>query len=516
MTSSKILFYLCLAFIVGVALESVFRIPQFILWIFLFVAVFVIFASLLLFMRSHSLWQAFVVSGFCLMFLVLGVLRLQISEFNIVNDKLSNLNDTEQDIVLTGTIIKEPDLRERSQKLKIKTDNFNSTVLVTTSRYPEYNYLDKIKITGKLQTPMETEEFSYKNYLLKDHIYSVMYFSEIQPALQKPGVCKLQTPGFCKNSFYFGVLWVKQKMRQSIKNNFLPPYSSILRGVILGDKSAISQEVKDKFRAAGLSHIIAISGMHVAILGAIVLNLLLWMGLWRGQAFYVAVAFILLYVVLVGFPASAVRAGVMGIVYLLGQKIGRQTMSSRIIVLAASIMLLANPLLLFYDIGFQLSFLAVLGLILFEPIMKNFIKILALKLLKFEIKKNWEKGLSLFTVTISAQVFTLPIIVYNFGNVSLVSILTNVLILPIIPAVMFFGFLSAATGAVFGLLGWFLSVPCYFLLRYIFWIVDMLSGQWAFLVVKNVSWMWVVVCYLFLGFATRYLNKKVRTKFLDF
>ena len=527
MTSSKILFYLSLSFIVGIFLESVIsiqggpasggKIPQFVLWVFLFIAVLLIFKQFVI--RGNPLLIRVnpLIMGFCILFLVLGILRLQISEFNIAGDELSKLND-KGEISLTGVIIGEPDVKDTSQKLKIKTYDFGSTVLATTNRYPEYKYLDEVKITGKLETPIETEEFSYRNYLLKDHIYSVMYFSKIETTGKASG-----DPSFAKalagkpfSAIYSGILWLKAKMRQSIRISFLPPHSSILEGVILGNKSAIPQEVKDKFRITGLSHIIAISGMHVVILSSIVMYFLLFLGFWRNQAFYGAVIFILVYIVLVGLPSSAVRAGIMGIIYLLGQKIGRQAMSLRVIVLAAGLMLLLNPLFLFYDVGFQLSFLAVLGLILFEPILRNFIKFLAFIFFRIKFKEKYENFLMLFTVTISAQIFTLPIIIYNFGNISFVSIFTNILVLPVVPGIMLFGFLSALAGVIFSFLGWLLSLPCYFLLIYVFWVVDIFVGPWAYKIIPDVSWVWAAVSYVFLGIAIRYSNKKLRMKFLDY
>lgn len=486
MTSSKILFYLCVAFVVGIFLESVFETPQNILWGFLFLGVVGVFAGV-----KNPIIAIF---GFCVLFLVLGILRMQISEFNIMNDKLSKLNDKEE-IILTGVVNDEPDLKDNSQTLKVKVENCNNTILVTASRYPEYKYLDRLKITGKLETPMETEEFSYKNYLLKDYIYSVIYFPKIE---------KLGKPQGSTFSFvYSGILWIKDKMRNSIRNNFLPPQSSLLEGVILGDKHVISQDIKDKFRNTGLSHIIAVSGLHIVILSSIVMYILLMLGLWRNQAFYGAIIFILIYVALVGFPASAVRAGIMGIIYLLAQKLGRQTTSTRIIVLVAALMLLFNPLLLFYDVGFQLSFLAVLGIILLDPIIKSLVK----------IPSKYQNTLSLFTVTISAQIFTLPLIIYNFGNISFVSIFTNILILPVIPAIMLFGFLSSIAGIIWASLGWVISLPCYFLLSYVFWVVDVFSKPWAYKVIENVSWTWLAVFYIPLAVFLRYFNKKLYTRF---
>lgn len=501
MTSSKVLFFLSVAFIIGIFFESVIIIPQFVLWTFIFLGILGIIFSF--FIKK----DIFIVFGFCTLFLVLGVLRMQISEFNIANNKLSKLNGTGE-IILAGVVIDEPGMKDSSQSVKIKVDNYGDTILVTKNLYPEYKYLDKVGITGKLETPMETQDFSYKNYLLKDRIYSVMYF----PKMQIIG----KSNGNILSKVYSVILRIKDKMRQSIQNNFLPPQSSVLEGMILGDKNAISKDVKDSFRITGLSHIIAVSGLHIVVLTSIIMSFLLFLGIGRNLSFYAVVVFILVYVALVGLPSSAVRAGTMAIIYLLGQKLGRQAMSSRMIVLAGAVMLLFNPLLLFYDIGFQLSFLAVFGLILLEPIIRYGVKFLINVFLKIKVKEKYENILMLFTVTASAQIFTLPIIIFNFGNISFVSLFTNILILPVIYYVMFFGFLSAVVGVVLSSVGWVISLPCYFLLKYVFWVIDIFSKPWAYKIISNVSWVWLAVSYLFLGAVTKYFSQKLRIKFLDY
>jgi len=497
MTSSKILFFLSISFIIGIFLESLVKIPQFILWIFLFLAILTILVSFLIRGNSFGIRKYSLVAGFCILLFIIGILRFQISEFNVANDKLSQFNGKGQ-VVLEGIISGEPDVRENSQKLTVEVGN--SRILVTTNKYPEYVYLDSIKLTGELEEPMVFEDFNYKNYLLKDHIHSVMNFSKIE--------FYGKSKGNLMQKIYSEILWFKGGLRQSIQNSFLPSQSSVLQGIILGDKSAISQDIKDKFKFVGLSHTIAVSGMHVAVLSSIIMSFLLLLGLWRGQAFWGAAIFICIYIVLVGIPASAVRAGIMGVIYLSSQALGRQAVGARIIVLVAVLMLLANPLLLFYDIGFQLSFLAVSGLIYFEPVFRSFIKFLTKKLLNKKIEGKYENAFTMFTVTISAQIFTLPIIIYNFGIVSVVSPITNILVVPIIYYVMFFGFLSSLVGMVWGSLGWILSLPCYFLMTYFLWVVDIFAKPWAYKNVSGVSWIWLPASYLILGFTVWFLNRK--------
>jgi len=341
---------------------------------------------------------------------------------------------------------------------------------------------------------------------MKDGIYSVMNFPKVE-LLEKE---KNEGPSFV---VYSQILWFKQKLRESIRNNFSPPQSSILEGTILGDNGAMSQDLKDKLNITGLRHIVAVSGTHVVILSSIIMSLLLAMGLRRGQAFYIAIIFICLYIILTGLPASGVRAGIMGGLYLLAQKLGRQSMGSRVITSACAVMLLINPLLLFYDVGFQLSFLAVLGLIYLEPLIRGFLKFIIKGFYKKDIKEKYENLFSMFSVTFAAQIFTLPVIVFNFGNISWVSPITNILVLPIVYYLMICGFLSSVAGIFSGALGWVLSIPCYVLLNYFIWVVDSFSKSWMYKTIENVSWIWLAVSYFTIALLTRFLNKRYVQKF---
>lgn len=490
MSASKILFFLCISFVCGIFLQLVLKIPQGFVWGILVFGIVTIFGSL--FIKQNFLS----VTGFCLLFLALGVLRAQIGEFNIFNDKLSKLNDKQEKIVLEGVVAGAPAFSNNSQKIKV--GSAGSVVLVTTNRYPEYNYLDKVKITGKLKTPEITDGFNYKNYLLKDGIYSVMDFPKIETTGK-------ENPSFLQK-IYSGILWVKERLRESIRKNYLPPQSLILEGTIVGDSGAMTSDLKNKLNVTGLRHIVAVSGTHIVILGAILMPFFLMLGLMRGQAFYLSITTIWFYVALTGLSASGIRAGIMGTIFLLAEKLGRQKSAGRVIVLAAAAMLFLNPLLLFYDAGFQLSFLAALGIICLDPILKQFFNRIT--------KSKAQNAMSMISSTFSAQIFTLPILVYSFGNVSIVAPITNILILPIVTPLMVLGFLSSFFGIFSNILGWIFFVPTWVLLTYFVKIIDMFSAPWMALMIKDVPWPWLFISYFIIAASTSYLNKKYRQNFV--
>jgi len=500
MTVSKIFLYFCLFFIGGIFLNLVIHIPQLLMLFFLILGIILISIPPSLHFRKRA---GFVVIGFCLLFLVAGIWRHQVSELQILNGKLQIYNDIEKAITLTGVVATEPDIREKSQKLTIKSEQLtidnqqlaiSNEVLVTTNRYPEYQYGDKLKITGKLKTPQVFEDFNYKDYLKKDGIYSVIDFPKIELIERNQG-----------NFIYAKILVLKENLRESIEQNLSPPQSSILGAIILGDKRKISEEWKNKLNYAGVRHITAISGLHVTILTSILMTLLIGFGLWRQQAFYFAIILIAIFIIMTGLQPSAIRAGIMGGLFLLAQHLGRLSTSSRAIVFAGALMLAQNPLLLRLDVGFQLSFLAILGIIYLSAIFRDWLKFIP-----------WLQARSILAMTFSAYLFTLPILIYNFGYFSLVAPITNILILPLLPFIMGLGFIFGLSGIIFQPLGWILSWPAWLLLTYLTKVVDVLSSfSWSAYTLE-ISWIWLPISYLILGLITWRLNESQKLKFLNY
>jgi len=490
MTPSKILFFLCLSFVTGIFLELIIRIPQ------IFVCGFLLLGIIFVFSAFFTKRIGFVL-GFCVLFLAMGILRVQISEFNIANDKLSKLNGAGQ-VTLTGIIYDEPDVRDTSQKIKVKVGD--SIILVTTKIYPEFKYLDNIKLIGKLEAPQVTDEFNYKNYLLKDHIYSVMAFPKIS-AISGP-----RSAGEVNifQKIYSKILFAKEKLSQSIQQISLPPHSLLLEGIILGNNKNITQDLRDKLSNSGLRFLTAISGVHVIILSAILVSLLMFFGFSRISASSLSLIFIWLYIVITGFSASGIRAAIMGSIFILAGVLGRQNTSSRTIILAASLMLLQNPLLLIYDIGFQLSFMASMGIIYLKPLLDFLFKKL--------FKDNLKELTDILAATFSAQIFILPLTIYNFGVLSLSAPIASILILPVMPWILSFGFAFSIVGIFSNFLGSILYIPCYILITYFLKVMDLLS-QPQFAKSINISWLWIAIFYVLIFSSTYFLNKKTAEDF---
>ncbi len=503
MSPSKTLFYLCISFVAGITLASLVVIPQIFVWGIFLLGLAIITISFLV-NKNFA-----VVAGFCVLVLVLGMMRFQITQFTIDNNQLRKLNDAPDKITLVGQISDQPDVREALQKLTVatqkmivngKSSSIQGNVLVTVNT-GTYHYLDTILITGKLKTPAVFDDFNYKNYLLKDNIYSVMDYPKIQLVSSKHSYTIFSYS-------YEKILFFKEKLKTAMAYNFSGHQLMLLQGVLLGENTTMSQDLRDKLNAAGLRYLTAISGVHIIVISMILMSLFLALGFWRGQAFYFSLAFIWLYVALTGFTASGIRASNMGSIFLLAQKLGRQNTSARTITLAAVIMLLQNPLLLLYDVGFQLSFMASLGIIYFKPLLEGVIKIVT--------KEYSPHVVEMLSVTLTAQLFIAPIMIYNFGNVSLVAPLTSLLILPIMPLLMITGFLSSVAGIFSSGLGWVVSLPCWFLLMYFLKILDIFSQPWALATLPNISALWLVGYYAIVVFLIWYLQKYKKPAFLGY
>jgi competence protein ComEC len=436
---------------------------------------------------------------------------------------LRKLNDLEEKITLTGIVSAESDLREKSQKLTIKIKLVENSpletedkVLVTTGRYPEYKYGDKLTVIGKLEAPPVFESFNYQDYLKKDGIYSVMGFPEIELVGQNFGSpIGEEDKGLFftftsfRSSVYKVLFSFKNKFKEISRQFISPPEVGILEALIFGDEENISQDWKNKLNITGTRHIAAVSGMNITIISFLILNFLLLLGFWRNQAFYFTIILLTLYILMIGAPASAVRAGIMAGLFLLAQHLGRASQSGRLVVFAATFMLAINPLILRLDVGFQLSFLAILGMIYLQPFFSDFFKKIPNPKF-FPVKTT-------FSATVSAQIFTLPILVYNFGYIPLLSPITNILIVPFLAPITILIFIFALSGMIFSVFGWILFWPTWLALTYITAIIDRFS-ELSFISVRleNVHWIWLIISYLILGFLTWRVQEKQKLKFLQY
>ncbi|MBU1045774.1 ComEC family competence protein [Patescibacteria group bacterium] len=476
--AAKIIFCSGLSFVIGIFFGLILRNA---FWLIGSVFLFLVLVSF--FLLKKSKW-VFIIS---LIFFSMGFMRAECFQKDNFEKEVEKFFGAEVEI--SGIIIKEPDINQGSQKIIVKLEEINNQKIATQERilafvpfYPRYEYGQSVEISGKIEKPPEFEGFDYREYLFRQGIFAVSFSPEIKIIGNGNHLSLSQR-------FFQGILAMKNKLRESIYRNFSVNSSLLLGAIILGDKSRLSPELEETLNKAGIRHLTAISGMHVMILMNILMLGFLGLGLWRKQAFFLTIIFILFFIIFTGFQASTIRAGIMGFLYLFGQILGRQSDSSRAIVFGAAVMLAFNPFLL-NNIGFQLSFLAVLGINYLFPIFSRWLRRIP----------NFLELRNVLAMSLAAQIFTLPILISNFGYISLVAPITNVLILPLLPFILVFGFLSALFGLFAGIFALIFIFPCWLILSYLQIISNFFASLAFSSISLKISWVWIIFYYLFLSY----------------
>ena len=475
----------CLAFIVGVCIGSFVSVPFLILY----------GASLVGLVIAVLGWgnRKVRVIGLCLIFCMLGILRYELSLPQVTEHDIQFYND--QEVRFLGVVKSEPDVRKNHVKLTIKAvqgienipKQINGNILIKTSLYPEYHYGDLLDITCKLQAPEPLEfetsagirTFNYDKYLARFEIYSVCYRPKVELAGNEYG-----------NVIMASLLNIKGSFMEAVQQSLPEPQASFLGGLILGTKKAIPDDLMESFNRTGTTHIVALSGYNITIIAVLILNMCKHLWISRKGAFWVSLGAIAFFVLIAGAQASILRAGIMGLLVLLATQLGRASRITNVLALAAIVMLIINPKVLVFDAGFQLSFLATIGLVYVSPLLEKYFKWMPST---FEIKAS-------LVATLSATIMTLPLILFQFGRLSVVAPLVNVLILPAIPIAMGVGFITGLLTIIWIPLGQAFGWIVWTILSYIIFMVEAFAKfNFASFEIGQISWLWLAGGYCLLA-----------------
>ena len=448
------LMWISLVFLAGIVLGSLVSVS---IWVWVGLAlVFVVLAILSRVLNLSSLrqgsGQAFFFlpstwlraslqpfSFILLIALALGAARYQktIPKFDAFH--IAFYNDREYDLLITGTLSEPPDYRDTYTNLRIavqKVDTGDSElpvhglILVRVTNNQIFHYGDALRFRGKLKTPPTNEDFSYQDYLAAQNIYSYVTNAEVTVLPEKGG-----------NPIIAALYAFKDKSLENIYRMFPDPESSLLAGILLGVDTGLTKELQQAFKNTGTAHIIAISGFNISIIAGIFFAFFArFLGDRRGAI--VAIVGIVLYTFIVGADAAVVRAAVMGSLALFAKQVGRRQTALNTLLVVAAAMCVWNPLYV-WDVGFQLSFFATLGLILYATPFSQFANQIIVKYFPASAAEKIAELFSEFVLlTLAAQLTTIPIMAYHFQRISLVSFIANPFILPAQPAVMILGGLS--------------------------------------------------------------------------
>jgi competence protein ComEC len=387
----------------------------------------------------------------------------------------------------TGIVISEPEDRDNSRRFVLKAEN-GEKVLVLVPLYTDVAYGDRMKVSGKLERPGIIEDetggrpFDYGKYLAKEDIYHTLSFAGVEVVSRGEG-------GVIKSRLF------------KIKNNFIghvqkilaEPYASLLLGLIIAGRDALPTDILEEFRRAGVVHIVVLSGFNITLI-ALFMKKIFQAGFlvagwskWPQAPALASIFGVGLFVIMTGGEATVVRAALMALTVIVAGFFGRKYSAPRALVFAGFLMLWHNPKILIYDPSFQLSFLATLGLIYAMPPLE---KLLGFITEKFQIRE-------ILAQTISTQIAVLPLLAYSVGDISLVSLPANLLILLVVPWTMFLGFIAVLLSYASVILAWPIAFLAQVLLSWILFVSHVLGSlSFATVSIPDISFGLVIISYL--------------------
>ncbi len=447
------LLWTSLSFLAGIVLAANVSLPT---WAWALIALAFFLLSLSLRRTPLTIYQ-FTLSTFHTLlpiFFFLGASYFQFRQPRIDAFHIAFYNDRAYDLLITGSLAEPPDYRDTYTNLRINVEAVDTgdgdlpvsgKILVRVDPNEPYTYGERIRLRGQLKTPPENEEFSYRDYLARQGVYAYMTSAEVT-----------RLPGNGGNFIYKLIYRLKTHLVENTYKIFPDPEASLFAGILFGVDTGLPRELQEAFKNTGTAHIIAISGFNIAIISGVFFTTFKALLKNERMAAGLAIIFVFLYTFLVGADAAVLRAAVMGSIAMFAVLVGRKQATLNTLAFVALLMALLNPQVL-WDIGFQLSFLATLGLILYAEPFSNITAQLLIKIFKVNDTAILRIINDNVILTLAAQVMTIPIMMYYFNRISIISFIANPFILPVQPAVMILGGIAVFASLIFLPLGQLLA-----------------------------------------------------------
>lgn len=399
-------------------------------------------------------------AALALLFALLGGARYQLAQVPGGANSIWHLND-QGELALQGLVMADPQRTEDGQRLLLAAERVQvggkaraaeGLVLVKLPPYPERRYGERLLLQGALSTPREADRpggFDYRQYLARKRIFSLMEPQRVQLLGADQG-----------SRAWAGLLALRDAARRVLLRELPEPQASLAVGILLGLQSSIPDDVNATFSATGTSHILVISGWNITIIAAALYSLADSLRIERRRTFWVILALIWLYTLFVGATPTVIRAAVMGTIVVVGQRLERRAHAWTTLFAACWAMTIWDPQTL-WDMGFQLSALATASLFAYG-------KGTEALLLRTPLRAGWlDWAREALTATLAAQILALPLILYQFGNLSIIAPIANVVLLPMVPYAMLFGALALAGGLLYLPLGQGLALLAYLFLAWL-------------------------------------------------
>lgn len=446
----RIFWAIIIGFLAGVFLRSLasagVALPLFAL---VLAGAFLSLASLGFLQRTHA-----IIAAVALCALALGGMRMH---YGVIIPDAALAARMERDVFLVGVVAEDPDVRDTQVRIVIAAERFASSthtidarVLAALPAFTEVAYGDRVTVHGTLEAPeaFDTDggrTFDYPGYLAARGISFELTRAQ------------LVSRGVGAHGFFSYLYDAKRAYLRGTQLVLSEPQAGLANGIVAGDKRSVGTDIAEAFTRTSLTHILVLSGYNIAVVAVASAWVFGRLRLGRVSQAALSVGVVILFVLATGASANVVRAAGMAFVAVYARIAGREFAALRALGVVCAGMVAWNPYLLAFDPGFQLSALATFGLIVFSP----------------AIARNaaWvpeRLGLrELFAATVSTQFTVLPLLLWQSGTLSLVSLPANILVLVAIPPAMLASFIAALGGVFVGSWAVPLAAPAYVLLTYV-------------------------------------------------
>ena len=423
----------------------------------------------------------------------------------------------EENINVEGIIVSNQEEREYKNRYKLKvlavndSDTYKATqIYIEVKKDIKLQYGDKVVLQGEFLKGSEqrnTGGFDYQLYLKSINIYGTLKVEDYQ---------KISSDNV--NGIDKSIHAIKIAVSENIEKILEEREGQIVKGLILGDTTDLEEELKENFQIANISHVLAVSGMHIIyIIIGIEIVFKKWLG--KRDVKYVIMIGLLFYMSITGFTSSIVRAGIMGMMNLIAFLVYRKNDIWTSIAISLGIILIQNPYAI-TGVGLQLSYLGTIGIILFHKNVKQYFDNLKFIKNNIRIKRNKrifkiiENLKDILSVTLSAQLMILPIMLYHFNVIGIYFIITNILVSIIIGPIMFLSIIFIFSSFIHLKLSQFISIFLSFGIKVLIQISDLANLPFSKIYIGTPSILLIIIYYIiiftnnqiYMIYSAKYLN----------
>ncbi len=427
----------------------------------------------------------------------------------------------EESIMVEGIIISNQEEREYKNRYKVNVLTVNSSnkyhftqIYIDVKKDVQLEYGDKVILQGEFRKGNEqrnTGGFDYQLYLKSINIYGTLNVESYE-TISSDNV----------NWIEKSINKIKLTITENIEKVLEKEEEQIVKGLILGDTTVLEEELKEKFQVANISHVLAVSGMHIIyiIMG---IEMLLKKLLGKRNVRYVVITGLIFYMSITGFTSSIVRAGIMGIMNVVAFLVYRKNDIWTSMAISLEIILIQNPYAI-TGVGLQLSYLGTIGIILFSKNIKQYLD--NIKWIKNNIRIKRNKRISkivknlkdMISVTLSAQFMIFPIMLYHFNMIGIYFVITNILVSVIIGPIMFLSIIFIFVSFIHLQISQHISIFLSFGIKCLIQISNLANLPFSKIYVSTPSILGIIIYYIFIFssnqiyiiYTNKYLNSTKR------